>query len=173
MRKSIHFIKEQTCAFTGYRPESFIFNNNEEHRACLLIKESLAGQIDIMAANGVDTFITGMARGVDMWAAEAVLRLKETRYAHLRLIAAVPYAGQDDRWSMADQFRYDGLLYRCTGIITLSSVYYRGCLLARNRFMVDNAHHLIAVYNGSDKGGTAYTVNYARRCERHIVIIDA
>ena len=38
--------------------------------------------------------------------------------------------------------------------------------------MVDNCDVLIAIYNGEPKGGTAYTVNYARRLGKEIVIID-
>ena len=38
--------------------------------------------------------------------------------------------------------------------------------------MVDNCDLLIAIYNGEEKGGTAYTVNYARQQGKEILIID-
>jgi uncharacterized phage-like protein YoqJ len=37
--------------------------------------------------------------------------------------------------------------------------------------MVDNSEYLIAVYDGSKKGGTAYTVEYALKKERKNIII--
>ena len=38
--------------------------------------------------------------------------------------------------------------------------------------MVDNSDVLIAIFNGDPKGGTAYTVNYARKKGKEIVIIN-
>ena len=42
----------------------------------------------------------------------------------------------------------------------------------RNRFMADNSDVLIAVYDGSEKGGTAYTVNYAKKKGLDVIIIQ-
>mgnify|MGYP002508193063 CR=1 FL=1 len=49
---------------------------------------SAAGAI----ADGFQTFISGMARGVDLWAAEIVLELRDEGAA-IRLICASPYTG--------------------------------------------------------------------------------
>lgn len=38
--------------------------------------------------------------------------------------------------------------------------------------MVDNADLVIAVYDGSSSGGTAYTVDYARKQGKKIIIIN-
>lgn len=39
-----------------------------------------------------DMFITGMARGVDIWAAEIVLKLRK-EHGDIKLICASPYEG--------------------------------------------------------------------------------
>jgi uncharacterized phage-like protein YoqJ len=44
-------------------------------------------------------------------------------------------------------------------------------MLERNRYMVDHAAYLLAVYDGGNKGGTAYTVRYAREKKREIIVI--
>ena len=165
-----YYVKENVCAFTGHRPESFSFGTNESSPECLRIKRRLKEEILKMAKNGVDTFITGMARGVDMWAAAAVLELSR-QFIDIRLIAAIPYVNQPRPWSDAEKERYGRIIDNSTAIV-LRQDYCRGCLLYRNRYMVDNSAHLIAVYNGSGKGGTAYTVDYARKRGRDIVIID-
>jgi len=54
----------------------------------------------------------------------------------------------------------------------ISPEYHRGCYHARNRYMVDNADRVIAVYDGSSSGGTAYTVDYARKQGKEIIIIN-
>jgi len=172
MKETIKTIKEQTCAFTGHRPESFSFGDNEESPECIAIKERLVSAIEGMIAKGVDTFISGAAKGVDTWAMEAVLELRETKYPHIKLIAAIPYTNQAKAWSEEEKQRYERLTNACTKVV-LSEKYYRGCLLVRNRFMVDNSDHLIAVYNGSNKGGTAYTLKYADKHGKDTIIIEA
>ena len=48
------------------------------------------------------------------------------------------------------------------------AVYSDGCMLRRNRAMVDASQRIISVYDGGD-GGTAYTVRYAERMGREII----
>ncbi len=42
----------------------------------------------------------------------------------------------------------------------------------RNRFLVEHAAVLLAVYNGVRRSGTGATVNYARKMDREIIVID-
>ena len=44
-------------------------------------------------------------------------------------------------------------------------------MLDRNRFLVEHAAVLLAVYNGAKRSGTGATVNYARKMNREIIII--
>lgn len=162
---------QNNCAFTGHRPASFSFKYDETHPDCIYIKQRLSEEIEIMFANGVTVFISGAALGVDMWAMEAVLELKK-REPSVKLVAAVPFRGQENRWSAAQQERYRALLAQCDKVSCFSEKYHSGCYHGRDRRMVDNAAHLIAVYNGKPDGGTAYTVDYAKKCGRDIVIID-
>ena len=162
---------EKNCAFTGHRPNSFIFGYNEEHPDCIRLKQRLYQEIENMFAKGVNVFISGGALGVDMWAMEAVLELKK-KEPSVRLVAAVPFRGQEKRWRAEQIARYEGLLAQCDKVACFSEVYHSRCYHDRNRMMVDNAANLIAVYDGKGEGGTAYTVNYARGLGRNIVIID-
>ena len=45
-------------------------------------------------------------------------------------------------------------------------------MLDRNRFLVEHASTLLAVYNGEQRGGTAATMRYAQKMGREIVVID-
>lgn len=162
---------EHRCAFTGHRPESFAFGSNESAAQCVRIKKQLADAIEQMIKKGVTTFISGAARGVDMWAMEAVLAEK-ARNPDIHLIAAIPHRSQPNSWRESEQRRYHSLLAACDHTVLLSENYYRGCLLRRNCYMVDNAAHLIAVYNGSETSGTAHTVRYAKKLGRDVTIIS-
>lgn len=71
--------KKQSCCFTGHRPQSLPFRFNENDERCIDLKRRLKDAIiDMITQNGVTHFISGMAIGVDMYAAEIVLELKET-----------------------------------------------------------------------------------------------
>lgn len=45
-------------------------------------------------------------------------------------------------------------------------------MLDRNRFLVDHAATLLAVYNGESRGGTVATIRYAQKMGRKIIVID-
>lgn len=165
-------MKNKTCCFTGHRPSRFSFNQNENTEACIELKNRLRLEISNMVINhNVRNFITGMALGVDTWAAEIVLDMKEI-YPDLFLTAAVPFPGQADRWSKKNRIRYNNILDLCDEIQTISSVYNSECMMRRNKYMVDNSDFIIAVWNGSPSGGTAKTIAYAKKLLKKTIVIN-
>lgn len=159
------------CAFTGHRPNSFPWKYNENARDCVLLKKVLAGQIAALADRGVTDWLSGMALGVDVWAAEIVLGLKKKNPA-LHLHCILPCEGQEVKWPVADQERYRSILKQADEVIYVSHAYHRDCMLERNRYMVDRASMLLAVYNGIYRSGTGATVRYAKEQGREIIVID-
>ena len=143
------------CALTGHRPQRLPWGGREEDPRCAALKQQIDSAIQQAAACGCETFLCGMARGCDTWFAEAVLK------QGLRLEAVIPCPEQADRWPDADRRRYQGLLLRCGAIHVLEDGYSEGCMLRRNRAMVDMADLLITVYDGTG-GGTGSTVAYAK-----------
>lgn len=162
---------EITCTFTGHRPSSYSFGYDEENYDCLNLKAILVKQIGALIGNGVKTFLTGMALGADIWCAEIVLKFKEA-YPDIRLIAVIPCETQADRWSVEQRERYFNILAKCDETVYISRHYTNDCMFRRNRWLIDHSSFVIAVYNGSPKGGTAYTVEYARRKHRAVIIIN-
>ena len=66
-----------TCAFTGHRPSRFPWGYNEADKDCIVLKEILTSEIIRLTDIGVTQFLSGMAEGVDRWAATIVLALRE------------------------------------------------------------------------------------------------
>ena len=159
-----------TCTFTGHRPSSFSFGYDEENVNCQKLKLLMASQTQLLIENGVSTFFTGMALGVDIWGAEMILEFKKQR-PDLQLIAVLPCETQANKWSVEQRERYFDTLAECDDVITLNARYTPQCMQERNRYMVDHANYILAVYNGSGKGGTAYTVRYAQEKKRKIIVI--
>lgn len=161
----------KTCCFTGHRPKSLPFGYDEGAEGCkrleALLTESIEKQI---TENSVTHFISGMAMGVDIYAAEAVLKLKE-KYPHITLECAIPCETQANRWSESWRNRYFDIIYRSDDAQTLQTHYTSDCMMKRNKYMVDNSDVVIAVWNGK-KSGTGNTVDYALKNGKKVIIID-
>lgn len=162
--------REKACCFSGHRPDKLPGGYRRDPTACHSLREALREAIGRTVAEGIDTFLCGMALGVDLWAAEEVLRLKQEK-SGLRLVAALPCPQQADRWNAADKRRHRELLAMADEIYTACPAYTPYCMNARNRWMVDHACRLIAVFDGSP-GGTANTLHMAAKQGLSIIRID-
>lgn len=140
------------CCFTGHRPEKL--KRTEEE-----IKKGLETAILKAIQDGFTTFITGMARGVDIWAGQIVLKLRQTN-PELRLIAVLPYPNCDSRWSTSWWKQYAEVLDAADLIQSISPQYSIASFQKRDEWMVDHAARVIAVYDGVP-GGTKNTIEYA------------
>lgn len=147
-------IRSSRCCFTGHRPEKL---NRPEAEIVACLRREILAAID----DGFFVFISGMARGVDIWAAEEVLRLRDAGY-DLKLVCAVPFEGVERTWSVDWQARYNNILMRSDLNCRISETPSRESYLARDRWMVDRSARLIAAYDGKP-GGTKYTVDYAEK----------
>ena len=162
---------EKCCAFTGHRPRKFPWGYNKADTKCVALKQALTREIVKLVEAGYTDFFSGMAEGTDTWASLAVLALKKGNPA-LKLHCVLPCEGQADGWSALAQELYSSILEQADEVVYVSQEYHDGCMLERNRYLVDHAACLLAVYNGEWRGGTAMTVRYARKLNRDVHIID-
>lgn len=161
----------KTCAFTGHRPQNLPFGFNEEDERCIDLKKTLREQIiNLIENEGVTHFISGMAIGVDMYAAEIVLGLKAS-YPGITLESAIPCESQAAKWSEALRDRYFDIASKCDKETLIQAHYSPDCMGKRNRYMVDHADVLIAVWDGSPSG-TGKTVRYAHQQGKSVITIN-
>ena len=139
------------CLFTGHR------DLPEQTTALAVLLDEAIEKLYLQA--GVDTWLCGGAVGFDLLAGERVLALRE-KHPALRLHMILPCREQDKRYSPEDKVRYAALLAAADAVECLSPHYYRGCMLARDRVMVDRANSCVC-YQTRSTGGTAYTVGLA------------
>ena len=159
--------RPSACAFTGYRPGKLPWMEDETDPRYIALKARLRTAVEEACRQGMEHFICGMAQGCDLYFCEIVLALKQD-WPHITLEAAVPCPTQADGWPAADRARYGRLLKQCDYETMVQSSYSPGCMMRRNRYMVDHASLLIAVYDGQS-GGTGNTVLYAIR--QHIPVV--
>lgn len=161
----------KTCAFTGHRPKSFPWGYNERDPECIQLKAVLAEQIATLVEQGVTDWLSGMALGVDLWCAQIVLDLKKKNSA-MKLHCILPCEDQERKWTAETQTLYRSILGQADEVFYVSRGYHSDCMLERNRYMVDRASILLAVYNGAYRSGTGATVRYAQKSNRKVIIID-
>ena len=162
--------RETTCSFTGHRPEKLPWRGDESDPRCLALKERLAAAVEDAYDKGMRHFLCGMARGADFYFCDAVLELRERR-SGVTLEAVIPCEEQAARWSERERERWFSLVERCDGETMLQHHYDTGCMLRRNRYLVDHSSMLIAVYDGM-LGGTMYTLSYAMKRGLETVILE-
>lgn len=158
------------CAFTGHRPEKLPFGGDEAQPECLRLKKTLSCLIHGLCAQGVTEYLSGMAQGVDTWAAESVLRLKHENPS-VRLRCILPCATQADGWTPQNRARYERILARADETLCLSPVYTKACMLTRNRWLASHCDLLLAVCDGRFRSGTAATIRYAVKSGKPVLII--
>ena len=148
------------CCFTGHRPEKLSVDEKSA-------KELLEKEIRKAVNDGYRTFISGMARGIDIWAAQIVLQIKKEGQ-NIHLICACPFEGFESSWSKQWQVEYRTILEKADLVKYISPSYSRSCFQVRNEWMVDHSNRVIAFYNG-EPGGTLNTINYAERKKVEVV----
>ena len=150
------YTSNSSCCFTGHR---YIPAGLEP-----LLAERLQSGIDYLCDNtSISTYYVGGALGFDTMAAEAVIR-KRDRCSSVRLVLVIPCEDQALRWCTEDKEHYRQIKDAADEIVCLGKHYYRGCMHVRNRYLVDHSG-ICFCYLTKRMGGTAYTVNYARRKE--------
>lgn len=158
-----------SCCFTGYRPEKFGFEFSPDNQKYNEFTRKLYAYIIDLAEEGITVYYSGMARGFDIVAAEAVIDIKRLRSdLGVSLVACVPYIEQASAFPPDWKARYDAVLEECDRVVLLSDRYYRGCYQVRNKYMVDNTDCVLTYFDGS-AGGTKNTVDYAKKKGRAIV----
>ncbi|NLB61624.1 MAG: DUF1273 domain-containing protein [Clostridiales bacterium] len=152
-------MKENTCCFTGHRriPKKMVERINSR-----LYVELLNA-----ITKGKTTFCVGGAVGFDTLVAKMVLELKQA-FSHIRLHLILPCKMQYIDWTEKQKEEYKEILESADSVEYVSEEYTSGCMHIRNRRLVDESS-LCICYLTSLSGGTAYTVNYAKKSEIEII----
>ena len=160
-------MEKKVCGFTGYRPEKLPYGTDERHPDCICLKKELLQQVYRAVEDGMTYFICGGAQGADTFAAEAVL-FAQKAHPEIVLEIAAPFLGQERTWAPRQQARYHAILDKAQRITYISDTPAVEYFFKRNRYIVDHADRIVAVFDGK-RGGTAQTVRYAEKQGKQLV----
>lgn len=150
---------EKTCCVTGHR--------DIPTERIAYVKQELRREVQTAIQEGYTRFISGFAEGADLMFAAIVAEGKK-QYPNLSLEAAIPYAGR----MKTPNKQFHELLRSCDGIKVECQQYVSSCFMQRNRYMVQEAQRVIAVYDGRVRGGTLFTMRYAHTLGREVHVIN-
>lgn len=173
--------KEITVAFTGYRESKLLGRTKNKSFLAKLISNSKNEKlqditrrtyeaVEKLYNDGCRLYITGCSDGFDLIGGQAVIDLKQ-KYPDVKLMAVVPFVGQEERYTIQDQATYDFVLEHSDEVVTLAEKFVSGDqYLRRNDYMLERATHIICYYDGQ-RGGTMYTYNRAKKAGLEIINI--
>lgn len=158
-----------TACFTGHRPDKLKGYDPKDNRDLIWeIYKEIERHIE---DKSVTTFISGMALGVDIWAARAVLYAKRNGYPDVKLICAIPCKNHPSKWNAQSQKEWQSIVEQADEVFYVSEEEYKPSLMQRrNIWMVDESDYVIAVWDGSP-GGTGNCVKYAQKENKQITTI--
>lgn len=142
---------ERTVCFTGHRKIA------REHM--LALPEKLKAEIAEQVENGAIHFRAGGAIGFDTLAALCVLEQKR-HYPQIKLDLILPCRDQDAEWDESARHTYRYVLESADSVTYIRERYSEGCMLERDRRLVEGSDVCVAFLTQS-RGGTAYTAAYA------------
>lgn len=151
-----NLMEYNTACFTGHRGiDSFV-------------KGAILQLINMASEQGVREFLSGMAFGTDLMAAEVLFE----RQLPWTAVLPCPAEEQTLKWPGPYKDVHARLLDVANKQILLSEHYTDDCMAVRNRFMVDNSELCLGVWDGRKKGGTYQTLRYARSLKKLIYVYD-
>lgn len=153
-----------TCAVTGHRPAKLHLGRTDD--AAFRLRERIRLQLTELYEKGVRRFLLGGALGVDLWAGEILVSMgKDGCFSGLELVMVLPFAGYDRPWNEQERERMNAVRAHCAQTVIVGNGENPTlCYWLRNRYLVDHADCLLAVYEPAHaRSGTGMTVRYGER----------
>ena len=144
--------KETTCCFTGHRE----LQTSEEKLRALVYHH-----VSMLYDEGIRNYCCGGALGFDTLAAQVVLDFRKDN-PDVRLVLILPCPEQAKFWKPKEKQVYEEIKSLADEVIYTHDRFTRFCMHVRNRRLVDESSVCIS-HLVKDSGGTAYTVNYAKK----------
>lgn len=154
-------------AVTGYKPHELgIFNEKHDHLPFLkrAIKKKLK---QLKEEYDIEWIITSGQPGVELWAAEAALELKQELYNDMKVATLAPFFEQEERWNGPVKDLYLNIWQRSDykDYITKRKYDNPAQLRMKNQFIIDKSDAILVLYDEYTQGSPEYYLTYAKKKE--------
>ncbi|MBM7645565.1 putative phage-like protein YoqJ [Scopulibacillus daqui] len=155
-------------AVTGYKPNELgIFT--QKHPGIDVIKYTLrTNMIKLIEEKGIEWFIISGQPGVELWAGETALELKE-EYPQVKLAVLMPFLEQEERWPEHVKTIYYDVLAQADFVeaITQRPYEHPAQLRQKNDFIIRKSDGMLIVYDEETPGSPQYYLSPAKRKQAH------
>lgn len=149
---------------SGYKPmELNIFKENDPR--ITFIKAAIEKKLIGFIESGLEWVIISGQMGVELWAAEVVLDLKETYDINIAIFP--PFENQDNRWPEHLKEKYQELTMVVDFYKPIYQGDYRGAFQfrAKNMWLVDKSEACLLLMDEEFPGSNQYLYEIAKKAE--------
>lgn len=167
-------MEAKSCAIFSHRPTRFKFGYKENMTGGKRLKKRLRDQFTALYSQGVRRFYVGGCLGVDQWAGEILLRLKEQpEFSEIELVVVAPFPDHDAKWDERSRNRLRFLISHSAEHLVVGRDDRTESIIARNRYMLSHADVLVVVYDNDRtvRNGVGQVVLSAEKLRLPIVFI--
>ena len=153
---------------TGYRPHELgIFN--DKHPGVPVIKKALENQLRILIEDGLEWVVISGQLGVETWAAQVVLELKND-YPQLKYSIITPFLEQEKNWNEHKQETFMHIVSKADFVTSVTKRPYEAPwqFIEKDKFIIDNTDATLLVYDEENEGSPKYVLRLIQKyMEQH------
>lgn len=148
---------------TGYKQHELgIFD--EKNPGIRFIKKALENRFRALLDEGLEWVIVSGQLGVETWAAEVVLDMKE-EFPQLKYAVLTPFLEQEKRWNETKQENYRMIIDQADFHRSLTSKPYEAPwqFIEKNKFFLRNSDGILILYDEETDGSPKFIKKEAER----------
>lgn len=162
---------------TGYKAHELgIFN--DKHDGIPIIKKALESRLTPLLESGLEWVIISGQPGVETWAAETVIDLKDD-FPELQLAVITPFEEQEKNWNDAKKQAYEFILAHADYTVSLTKRPYEAPwqFIERDKFLLRNSDGILIVYDEENDGSPKFmkkmAVSYSEKSDYEVLTVAA
>lgn len=162
---------------TGYKQHELgIFD--DKNPGVRFIKKALENRFRALIDEGLEWVIVSGQLGVETWAAEVVIDMKE-EFPNLKFALLTPFLEQENRWNEANQEKYKEIQQLADFHRSLTNRPYEAPwqFIEKNKFFLRNSDGILIVYDEETDGSPKFIKKeadqYAEKTEYAVMLITA
>lgn len=162
---------------SGYKSHELgIFH--DKHPGIVIIKKALENQVRQLLDDGLEWVIISGQTGVETWAAEVVIHLKN-EFTNLKYAILTPFLNQDKHWNEHKQTQYQHIISHADFVTSVTKKEYEAPwqFIEKDKFNISHTDGLLVVYDDENEGSPKYikqlAEQYAKNNDYEILTITA
>lgn len=148
---------------SGYRPHELgIFN--DQHPGVPIIKKALENELRTLLDDGLEWVIVSGQQGVETWAAEIVIKLKQ-EYPQLRYSIITPFLEIEKNWNEQNQQKYHSIVSQADFVTSVTKRPYEAPwqFIEKDKFIIQHTDALLLLYDEDQEASPKYVKRLAEK----------